>query len=64
MTVREAGLKGGMATKANQAPGFYEAIGRKGGNVTLRRHGPKFFERMGRKGGQAMRRQAQERRRR
>jgi general stress protein YciG len=30
MTVREAGRKGGRATKARHGPEFYEAIGRKG----------------------------------
>jgi general stress protein YciG len=55
MTVRDAGRKGGRATKARHGPEFYETIGRKGGETTKRRHGPKFYERIGRKGGQRVR---------
>jgi uncharacterized protein len=52
MTVREAGLKGGRATKAKHGPDFYRTIGKKGGEVTKERHGPQHYERIGRKGGQ------------
>jgi general stress protein YciG len=55
MTVRDAGRKGGRATKARHGPEFYETIGRKGGETTKKRHGPKFYERIGRKGGQRVR---------
>jgi len=55
MTVREAGRKGGRATKARHGPGFYGSIGRKGGETTKKRHGPQFYERIGRKGGQRVR---------
>ncbi len=51
MTVKEAGRKGGRATKARHGPEFYKAIGRKGGETTKERHGPQFDERIGRKGG-------------
>jgi len=52
MTVREAGRKGGRATKARHGPEFYEEIGRKGGTTTKKRHGPQFYVKIGRKGGQ------------
>jgi general stress protein YciG len=55
MTVREAGRKGGRATKSRHGPDFYESIGRKGGETTKKRHGPQFYERIGRKGGQRVR---------
>ena len=55
MTVREAGRKGGRATKARHGPEFYERIGKKGGETTKVRHGPHFYERIGRKGGQRVR---------
>lgn len=54
MTVREAGRKGGRATKARHGPEFYQSIGRKGGETTKERHGPQFYEKIGRKGGQTM----------
>lgn len=52
MTVKDAGRKGGRATKARHGPEFYQLIGRKGGETTKERHGPEFYERIGRKGGQ------------
>ncbi len=52
MTVREAGRKGGRATKARHGPEFYQSIGRKGGETTKERHGPQFYEKIGHKGGQ------------
>lgn len=55
MTVREAGLKGGLATKARHGPEFYERIGKKGGETTRDRHTPEFYEKIGRKGGQRVR---------
>jgi general stress protein YciG len=55
MTVREAGRKGGRATKARHGPEFYKSIGRKGGETTKKRHGPQFYEKIGRKGGQRVR---------
>ena len=60
MTVREAGRKGGRATKARHGPEFYESIGRKGGETTKKRHGPRFYERIGRKGGQRVKQLVQQ----
>ncbi len=51
MTVREAGRKGGRATKARHGPEFYQSIGAKGGNTTRDRYGTPFYEKIGRKGG-------------
>lgn len=56
MTVREAGRKGGRATKRNHGPEFYTQIGKKGGETTKKRHGPQFYVRIGRKGGAQVRR--------
>lgn len=57
MTVREAGRKGGRATKAKAAndPGFYPRIGKKGGETTRARHAH-MFSKWGRKGGKELRR--------
>jgi general stress protein YciG len=55
MTVREAGRKGGRATKSRHGPEFYQTIGRKGGETTKSRHGPRFYEKIGRNGGQRVR---------
>jgi general stress protein YciG len=55
LTVREAGRRGGRATKLRHGPEFYESIGRKGGDTTKRRYGPQFYHRIGRKGGQRVR---------
>ena len=55
MTVRDAGRKGGRATKTRHGPKFYQEIGRKGGETTKSRHGPRFYEKIGRKGGQRVR---------
>ena len=55
MTVKEAGRKGGRATKARHGDDFYKVIGRKGGETTKERHGPDFYEKIGRKGGQRVR---------
>lgn len=55
MTVREAGRKGGRATKARHGPEFYQRIGKKGGETTKARHGPNYYKNMGRKGGQRVR---------
>lgn len=55
MTVREAGRKGGRATKARHGPEFYQTIGRSGGETTKLRHGPDFYVKIGKKGGQRMR---------
>jgi general stress protein YciG len=60
MTVREAGRKGGKATKARHGPEFYQSIGRKGGETTKERHGPEFYEKIGRKGGQRVRQLVQQ----
>lgn len=58
--MREAGRKGGRATKARHGPEFYESIGRKGGEQTKKRHGPRFYERIGRKGGQRVKQLVQQ----
>jgi general stress protein YciG len=55
MTVKEAGRRGGRATKTRHGPDFYQLIGRKGGETTKSRHGPDFYERIGRKGGHRVR---------
>ncbi len=55
MTVKEAGRKGGSATKSRHGPEFYQKIGHEGGKTTSARHGPEFYERIGRKGGQRVR---------
>lgn len=55
MTRREAGRKGGEATKQRYGPEFYSRIGKeggaKGGQTTRKRYGREFFQRIGRKGG-------------
>jgi general stress protein YciG len=51
MTVREAGQKGGNATKHKYGPEFYEEIGQKGGNTTKQKHGAEFYSEIGRQGG-------------
>ncbi len=55
MTVREAGRKGGTATRERHGPEFYETIGKKGGQATRERHGPEFYEMIGKKGGERIR---------
>jgi general stress protein YciG len=55
ITVKEAGRRGGKATKLRHGPDFYQTIGRKGGETTKLRHGPKFYEKIGRKGGNRVR---------
>ena len=55
MTVKQAGRKGGRATKSRHGEEFYKAIGKKGGEITKQRHGPEFYEKIGRKGGQRVR---------
>jgi uncharacterized protein len=53
MTVKEAGAKGGRATKAKfKDTTFYQDIGHAGGTETMRRHGLPFYEKIGKKGGQ------------
>jgi general stress protein YciG len=55
LTVREAGRRGGRATKLRHGPEFYETIGRNGGTATKTLYGPQFFQRIGRKGGHRLR---------
>jgi general stress protein YciG len=55
MTVKEAGKKGGRATKSRYGPEFYERIGRMGGQTTKSRHGPLFYQKIGSLGGQRVR---------
>ena len=52
MSVREAGKKGGEATRERHGAGFYEAIGQKGGKVVKEKYGADFYEQIGHKGGQ------------
>jgi len=51
MTVREAGRRGGLATKRKHGPEHYERIGRIGGASTKTRMGPEHYERIGGIGG-------------
>jgi uncharacterized protein len=55
MTVKEAGRKGGQATKKNHGTQFYQTIGRTGGETTKLRHGPDYYVKIGKKGGERLR---------
>ena len=55
MTVREAGRRGGQATKKKYGSEFYEEIGKRGGEAVKRERGVEFYEQIGRKGGQKVR---------
>jgi len=54
ITVREAGRRGGRATKTKYGPDFYKSIGKKGGDTTKQRMGPGYYEKIGKKGGQQL----------
>lgn len=51
MSVREAGRKGGRATRARYGPEFFAAIGAKGGKAVSERYSTDHFREIGRKGG-------------
>jgi general stress protein YciG len=51
MSVRDAGRKGGKATRARYGPEFFAEIGQKGGKAVSRRYPATHFQEIGRKGG-------------
>lgn len=51
MSVRDAGRKGGRATRARYGPEFFAEIGQKGGKAVSRRYPAAHFQEIGRKGG-------------
>ena len=51
MSVREAGRKGGKATRARDGPEFFTEIGQKGGRAVSRLYPSEHFKEIGRKGG-------------
>lgn len=51
MSVRDAGRKGGKATRARHGPEFFAEIGQKGGKAVSRRYPSAHFQEIGRKGG-------------
>ena len=54
MTVREAGQRGGRATRERHGVEFYRQIGARGGETTKRRWGH-LFSQFGKKGGRPRR---------
>jgi general stress protein YciG len=51
MSVRDAGRKGGRATRARYGPEFFAEIGQKGGRAVSQRYPSEHFQEIGRKGG-------------
>jgi general stress protein YciG len=51
MSVRDAGRKGGRATRARYGPEFFAQIGQKGGKAVSQRYPSEHFREIGRKGG-------------
>jgi general stress protein YciG len=51
MSVRDAGRKGGKATRARYGPEFFAEIGQKGGKAVSKRYPSEHFQEIGRKGG-------------
>ncbi|HEX5579409.1 MAG TPA: hypothetical protein VFY43_07065 [Candidatus Limnocylindria bacterium] len=51
MSVRDAGRKGGRATRARYGQEFFAQIGQKGGKAVSQRYPPEHFQEIGRKGG-------------
>ncbi len=51
MSVRDAGRKGGKATRARYGPDFFAEIGQKGGRAVSKRYPSEHFREIGRKGG-------------
>ena len=53
MSVRDAGRKGGRATRARLRPEFFAQIGQKGGKAVSQRYPSEHFQEIGRKGAAA-----------
>lgn len=51
MSVRDAGRKGGRATRARYGNEFFAEIGQKGGKAVSQRYPSEHFQEIGRKGG-------------
>ena len=51
MSVRDAGRKGGRATRARYGQEFFAQIGQKGGKAVSQRYPSEHFQEIGRKGG-------------
>ena len=51
MSVRDAGRKGGRATRARYGAEFFATIGQKGGKAVSQRYPTEHFQEIGRKGG-------------
>jgi general stress protein YciG len=51
MSPRDAGRKGGRATRARYGNEFFAEIGQKGGEAVSRRYSQDHFREIGRKGG-------------
>lgn len=51
MSVRDAGRKGGKATRARYGADFFAEIGQKGGKAVSKRYPSEHFREIGRKGG-------------
>jgi general stress protein YciG len=51
MSVRDAGRKGGRATRARYGAEFFAEIGQKGGKAVSQRYPSEHFQAIGRKGG-------------
>jgi general stress protein YciG len=51
MSVRDAGRKGGKATRARHGADFFSEIGRMGGKAVSERYPSEHFQAIGRKGG-------------
>lgn len=51
MSVRDAGRKGGRATRARYGNEFFAEIGQKGGRAVSQRYPSEHFQEIGRKGG-------------
>jgi general stress protein YciG len=51
MSVRDAGRKGGRATRARYGAEFFAEIGQKGGKAVSQRYPSEHFQEIGRKGG-------------
>ncbi|HET6379751.1 MAG TPA: hypothetical protein VFH63_01780 [candidate division Zixibacteria bacterium] len=51
MSVRDAGRKGGRATRQRYGPEFFAEIGQKGGRAVSQRYPSEHFQAIGRKGG-------------
>ena len=53
VTVREAGRRGGNATKAKYGHDFYSRNGQKGGKTTAEKYDRDFYRKAGGRGGSA-----------